>query len=162
DAERDLLAELEIDAVADRQRAGEVDSAELRSVAALEIAHDDFGAFALHEQVLAAYRIRAHFDRAFGTADHHLGAEDDRPGFAQHLERDDGRDDAPRAKAVGALPERRVVRGLSEQLVEGGERFAPLAAGDHEIDVLRPFLARARKTLVVLLRREQELEAFDV
>src|SRR5690606_21591038 len=60
DAERDLLAELQLEAIAHRQRPRELDAPELRTVAALEVAHDDGRALARDPEVLPAHRVRGH------------------------------------------------------------------------------------------------------
>ena len=162
DPQRHLAAQLEIDAFAHRQRTRQVDTAELGPVPTLQITHHHVVALAPDAQMLPAHRVRAHLDCAFATADHHLVTQHHRPALAQHLETHHRRHHHPRPHRIRALPQRRIVRGRTQQLVERRQRLAPATTLDHQVDVLRTVLARSRRPLLELLARQEELEALHV
>src|SRR5690606_11749747 len=118
-------------------------------------------ALARDAEVPPADRVRGDLDRAVGAAEDDLVAEDERPALAERLEGDDRRDHASRAERVRALPERGVLL-RSQEIFERLQRLSALGALDHQLDVLRPLVARARASLLALLGGEQELEALDV
>src|SRR5690242_16287724 len=97
--------------------------------------------------MLPADGARRDLDRAVASADDDFVSGDEGPALERRTgARFDGEhwcEHAARTQGIRTLAEGGVIGAAREELVESCQGVAPLAASDHQIDVLRAFFAGA-------------------